>query len=509
MNVMGGVRSVMTTSGAVSGTLAAPGVTVFRGIPFAASTAGSRRWRPPAPPTPWEGVRSCAEFGPVCPQTNNTADWPMSEDCLNLNVWTPDPSPNAHLPNGEGLLPVLVWIFGGRFVWGAGRDPQFDGAAMAAKGMVVVTINYRLGVFGWLTTPELDAEAASSTSGNFGLLDQIAALRWVQANIAGFGGDPARVTIAGQSAGAASVMLLAHSPLARGLFRGVIALSGASHPGDPGLWFRAGSYRDMPTAQQQGAEYLAAHGAASIQDARGLPAEDLLPGNDADDPTVPGPHRPPLFRPVLDGFVIPSPYNETLTAGAQGDVAVMTGTVKDEDGASPHPSITVRQFRANARREYAGLADEFLALYPAATNAEAAVMSNQAANDLSRVSTYLWAQLWRRHSGNPVFTYFWTHTPPGPNADRDGAFHGGEIWYFLDSLSADASCGRPFADDDRRIAKATSDCVARFVATGKPGAWAEASQTTMELGDHFGPIPVATPARFDLHRRFLERRPQR
>ena len=486
---------LMTTAGAVEG-VAKDGVTAFYGIPFAASTAGDGRWRPPSAPKPWRGVRTADAFGPVCPQ--NLTSWPASEDCLNLNVWTPNTS--AHMP-------VLVWIFGGRFVWGSGRDPQFDGAALAAMGVVVVTFNYRLGVFGWLAAP-------GGASGDYGLLDQLAALNWVQDNIAAFGGDPGRVTIAGQSAGAASVLILVGSSQAQGLFHGAMALSGAAHPGDPGLWSRAGSYRDLATAQRQGTQYLAEHGASSIDQARRLPASQLLAGNDADDPSVDQPHRPPLFRPVLGGSVMAVSYDQMLTAGAANDVPIITGTTRDEDGASPNPSVTLAQWRATAQRTYRELADEFLALYPATNDAEAAAMSNQAANDLSRTSTYLWAQLWSRRCSSPVYTYFWTHTPPGPHADRDGAFHGGEIWYFLDSLLADPC--RPFAADDQMIADRTSAYVARFIATGDPNGdappWPAATggpPITMELGDAFDPMPVATPARFDLHRRMLESQPRR
>ena len=496
---------VKTTAGAVSGvSLGKSGVTVFKGIPY----AHAERWRPPVAPQPWAGVRECDEFGPICPQkpTNN---WPMDEDCLSINIWTPQVSRGASLP-------VLIWIYGGRFCFGASRDPQYDGAAMAAKGVVFVSLNYRLGVFGWLSTPELVDESGGG-AGNYGLLDQMAALRWVRDNIAEFGGDPARVTIAGQSAGAASVMLLAYSPLAQGLFRSVIALSGASHPGDPGLWFRAGSYRTKAMANIQGVSFLAEHGATTIAQARRLPVAGLLEDSDSDDWSVLGDHQPPLFRPLLDGHVMTGPYWRTLAQGTSQPISVMTGTVKDEDGASPQKVISLTEFHLAAQNDYGSMADEFLSLYPAANDDEAAAMSNQAANDLSRTSTNLWARLWGRH--NTAFTYFWTHTPPGPNAKRDGAYHSGEIWYFLDSLGADPS--RPFTDDDYQIASVTSGLVANFVATGNPNTdpstpiWptpvGEPGQSgvAMELGDNFGAIPVATDARFDFHRRFLESNPQR
>ena len=305
---------IPTASGPVSGIRAEPGapaVTVFKGIPYAAAPTGHLRWRPPQPPETWDEVRLAHEFGPICPQTDRFSQTdrlstlphtlPMHEDCLTLNVWTA-----AEAPETEEPRPVLVWIHGGRFVGGSGADPLYDGAALAAAGLVVVTFNYRTGVFGFLAAPELSAESGHACSGNYGLLDQIAALRWVQVNIAAFGGDPDRVTIAGQSAGAACVQDLVYSPLAKGLFHRAIAQSGALHPRDPALAYLAGSYRTLDVAEQQGARYLKEHGAASIEELRALPVSSLLEGNDADDPSdADAIHHPPFFRPVLDGHVFP------------------------------------------------------------------------------------------------------------------------------------------------------------------------------------------------------------
>jgi len=517
---------VATRSGLVEGTASGvDGVAVFRGIPYGADTGGDNRWRPPRPAPPWTGVRVCDAFGDACVQNRGPVTPPglvMSEDCLSVNVWTPVPVPDAGLPAVDGGLPVLVWIYGGRFIWGAGSDSSFDGAAMAARGIVVVTLNYRLGVFGWLATPELSAEAARegrTGSGNYGLMDQIAALRWVQENIAAFGGDPERVTIAGQSAGAASVMALVASPETDGLFHGAIAESGALHPADPGLAYLAAAYRRLPDAEREGLEYQAAHGARSIAEMRALPAETLLVGNDATEGGAPMP-APPLFRPVLDGGIFARTYAETLAVGALKDVPVITGTNRDEDGASPQPRITLAQFREHATREYGAHAEEFLALYPAANDAEAGAQANQAARDHARTSTFLWASLRAQHASTPAYTYFWTHAAPGPDADTRGAFHGSEIWYFLDSLDR---TDRPWTADDRRIAAEAGGYVARFVRTGDPngdgaarwepvgagGAAGAGTPVTMELGDGLGPIPVADPARFAFHRRVLESRPVR
>jgi para-nitrobenzyl esterase len=498
---------VATESGLVSGVPALlPSVTVFKGIPYAAAPVGDLRWRPPRPPAPWRGVRAADTFGDICPQTWQETGLPMSEDCLSLNIWTA-------VPDAAERRPVLVWIYGGRFVFGSGADPLYDGAALAEAGLVVVTLNYRTGVFGFLATPELSEESGHGASGNYGLLDQIAALRWVQRNIAGFGGDPDRVTIAGQSAGGACVQDLIYSPLARGLFTRAIAESGALFPGDPSLEYLASSYRTKERAEAQGTRYMKEHGAATLEELRALPVDQLLAGMNADDPGE-GHHRPPLFRPVRDGWVFPRSYHEALASGAQADVPVITGTNKDEDGASPRPDVTLADYLANARRAYGELAEEFLALYPATTDEEAGQQANAAARDRSRTSSYLWAAEWAKTASSPVFTYFWTHAAPGPDAGTRGAFHGAEINYVFANLYATA---RPWTDEDRRIAAIMSGYVVNFAAAGDPNGpglprWTpfkEGSATTMELGDAFGPIPVADPEKFEFHQRYLRAQPTR
>jgi para-nitrobenzyl esterase len=514
---------IPTASGPVSGIraeLGAAAVTVFKGIPYAAAPTGHLRWRPPQPPETWDEVRLAHEFGPICPQTDRFSTLPhtlpMHEDCLTLNVWTA-----AALPETEDPRPVLVWIHGGRFVGGSGADPRYDGAALAAAGLVVVTFNYRTGVFGFLAAPELSAESGHACSGNYGLLDQIAALRWVQVNIAAFGGDPDRVTIAGQSAGAACVQDLVYSPLAKGLFHRAIAQSGALHPRDPALAYLAGSYRTLDVAEQQGTRYLKEHGAESIEELRALPVSSLLEGNDADDSsdTDIDAHHPPLFRPVLDGHVFPRTYHEALTLGPANDVPIITGTNKDENGASPKPQVTLAHYQSIARATYGPAADEFLALYPASTDAEAAEQSNEAARDRSRVSTCLWSTMWAKSAKSPVFTYFWTHPAPGPDAAEEGASHGSEINYVFNNLHA---TDRPWTDVDRRIADRLSRFIVNFAATGDPNApglpvWPAADADladpavpqTMQLGGILGSMPVATDLRLAFHRRHIESQPAR
>ena len=497
---------VRIDTGLVSGMAAAlTSVTVFKGIPYAASTAGENRWRPPRSATPWTGVRAADTFGDVCPQQMmGSTSVPMSEDCLNLNVWTA-------AARSDEMRPVLVWIYGGRFVGGYASDPSFDGAGLAEKGLVVVTLNYRTGVFGFLSTPELSAESGHDASGNYGLLDQIAALRWVRRNISAFGGDPNRVTIAGQSAGGASVMHLLYSPLARGLFHGAISESaGARDPGDPEIAALAASYRTLETAESQGTAYAQTLGVSSLAQLRALSADRLAAAQNGNDTTVSGPvnGNPPLFRPVLDGWVKPWTYAQALAGGHQHDVPVMAGGNKDENGASPQPKVTLADYRSSAEKEYGALADEFLTLYPATSDTEAGQARNACAREGGRISAALWATKWAKTARSPVFTYYWDHAPPGATQATRGAYHGSEINYIFDNLYAG---GLPWTDADRTIADTLSDYVVNFVTDGDPNGrglahWAAAnrrSAATMELGDTFGSIALADAAKADFYRRFF------
>ncbi|WP_328353364.1 carboxylesterase family protein [Streptomyces sp. NBC_00445] len=495
-----------TESGLVSGTAALlPGVTVYKGVPYGESTEGPRRWRPPAPPAPWDGTRPADIFGPICPQPpSELADpaLPRSEDCLNLTIWTAAGQP------GE-CLPVLVWLHGGRFLYGSGADPQYDGSTLAAGGLVVVTINSRLGALGYLATPDLSVESGHGASGNYGLLDQIEALHWIRRNIAAFGGDPDRVTLAGQSSGAASVMDLVYSPLAKGLFHRAIAQSAVLHPRDPAISTLAPSHRRLDRAEREGTAYAKERGATTLAEMRALPVETLVAGSAANDPEIPGSPPPPLFRPVVDGWVLPRTYAETLAAGAQNDVPVIVGNNRDESGAGPATRLTVAQYERNAARRYGEFSKEFLTLYPATTDAEATAQHNAARSDAARISTHLWAGEWASRATSPVFTHFWTRTPPGHEGEARGAFHGSEIPYLLGSLHA---LDRPWTEADRHTAALLTGYVSRFAAVGDPNGpglptWHPTRphvRDALETGNGWAPIPLAEPAKADFHRRFLK-----
>ncbi|MER6082835.1 carboxylesterase family protein [Streptomyces sp. NPDC001833] len=518
-----GGRPVRTQSGLVTGVpAAAAGVTVFKGIPYGATTAGKNRWRPPQPPPSWHGVRAADTFGDAPPQASTTLT--MSEDCLNLNIWT-------GATGGSERRPVYVWIYGGGFSGGTGSDPTFDGSVLASKGVVVVTFNYRLGPLGFLATPELAAESPHGVSGNYGLLDQIAALTWVRRNITGFGGDPHRVTLGGQSAGAGSTDMLSMSPLATGLFRRAVAESQVRYPSDPELRYLGVSLRTMETALEQGPAYGATKGATTLAQLRALPWQDFTDAGTLNDETADTKSvaKPPLFRPVVDGWVIPAGYMDTYEARAQNDVWYLAGNNLDESGAVPETAfaywreagypdrpgappvhVTLADYVSAARQKFDAMADEFLALYPAATDDEAALASNDAVRDNSRVSTYLWGREWLKGADRSMYTYFWTHRPPGPDHDIRGAYHGSEILYFFGNVPADPG-SQGWTDQDRATADTLSSYLANYIADGDPNgpglpewpAYHPGSATVMEIGENYGPMRVASPRKLDFWRRYF------
>lgn len=502
-------------------------VTVFRGVPYAAPPVGELRWRPPQPPPRRQGVLRAGRFGPMCPQAPTEAaatgvDVPMSEDCLNLNIWTGAMS-------AAERRPVLVWVYGGGFREGTGAHPRYDGEHLAREGVVVVTFNYRLGAFGFLATPELSEESEHGSSGNYGLLDCVAALRWVRDNIAGFGGDADRVTVAGQSAGAGAVNFLVLSPLAKGLFRRAIAQSHARYARDPELRHLSTSYRLPADAERAGGRYAREHGARSIGELRSLHWRKLVDGHHPVDMAVNtgGTARPPLFRPVVDGWVIPAGYDETYTKGSQNDVDYLTGNNLDESGAvpeslvaalrtgrrtvrpgSPPVNVTLEQHVASARGKFGALADEFLRLYPARTDDEAARAASRAARDNSRVSTYLWGVDWTRQATGRLHTYFWTHRTPPPNGGPAQASHGSEIDYVFHNPAGGTGS---WTEEDHEIARVLSSYWTNFVATGDPNgaglpdwpAFSPDARSVMEIGAAFRPTQVAGPAYTDFWIRFF------
>jgi len=498
-------------------------IMVYKGVPYAAPPVGDLRFRTPQAPIAWSGVFKADTFGKSCPQGGGPGGGNqdnMSEDCLTANVWS-----GAGYPGEK--RPVYVWIYGGGFTGGSGSNPEIDGEALAKKGLVVVTFNYRLGALGFLATPELSKESGHNASGNFGLQDDIALLQWVHKNIDAFGGDPDRVTIGGQSAGAGSVGFVAISPLAKGLFLRAIAESHARYSRDTELRYLSVSWRSKADAEAAGLKWEQSRGAHSLADLRAMPWEKLIVSGNVNDESVEtgSDAKPPLFRPVVDGWVIPRDYSETYAHHSQNDVEFLAGNNRDETGAVPEntfakrrassspappgtPSINVTEaeFQAAAKRKFGPLAADYLKAYPASNDDEAALASNESARDDNRISTFLWATDWKPGTDKPVYTYYWTHRPTG---DPAGAHHGSEILFAFNNLSAR---NNPWTDEDKRVAEIMSSYWANYIATGNPNApglpvWPDfdaRSRTVMELGDHFGPIPIATPAHVAFWKRFFQ-----
>ncbi|MGE5488871.1 MAG: carboxylesterase/lipase family protein [bacterium] len=477
-----------------------PSITVFKGIPFAAPPVGDLRWRPPQPPAPWQGVLKADRFSAACIQdhTRSLGPWTeeymhqgdYSEDCLYLNVWTGAKSA------GE-KRPVFLWIHGGAFTGGSTAVAVYDGEELARKGIVVVTTNYRVGVLGFLAHPELTAESENKSSGNYGMLDQVAALQWIRKNIAAFGGDPDRVTIGGQSAGASAVHMLMASPLAKGLFIRAIAQSGS----------RAGNRsRKLADAEQDGVKFATAKGAKSIRELRAMPAEQVHAA-------VQG----AMFRigPIADGWFLPDDVSAIFAAGKQNDVATMTGWTADEGSSNPnYGKMNAEEFQSQIQRTMGELAGEYLKLYPAATDEQASESQKASAREQSLVSTYIWATERAKTSKTKVYTYYWTHVQPGPNKEQYGAFHSSELPYMFNSLKR---ANRPWTDQDRRLAGIMSSYWANFIAKGDPNgrglakwpAFEPGKPVTMELGGQFGPRPVASPEKLKLIEQVLQKAPRR
>lgn len=465
---------VRTTDGELQG-LALPGVDAYLGIPYALPPVGERRWKAPLPAAPWSGVRPAQAFGSACQQDVPKA-WgpfttefvelqvPRSEDCLFLNVWSPR-------PRAGGPRPVLVWIHGGGFGSGAASVPIYDGQALARQGVVVVSINYRLGVFGFLSHPSLNEESPQKVSGNYGLLDMIAALQWVQRHIAAFGGRADQVTIAGQSAGAAAVQDLMASPLARGLFHRAIAMSGA------GMGVRA---MPLAEAQDQGVELLRAAGIASLAALRAAPAAQVSTLKPRFDPTKGVPRL--ALAPVVDGVVLPVDVDTHTGAFAQ-PVPVLVGYMADEGFVMGPPPATPETFRAHVTQRYGAAAPGFLAAYPHADDAQATASMRLIARDRYMASLQIWAQR-RAAAGQSVWGYVFSRASPGPDAQRLGAFHTGEVPYLFGVLDRKL---RPYSDADDRVSAAMQEAVLSFVrGQGLPAPWAPLSATqhaVVELGE--------------------------
>jgi para-nitrobenzyl esterase len=444
--------AIQVESGQLAGVVGSdPAIAVFKGIPYAAPPVGELRWRPPRAPLRWSGVRSASTFSKSCTQELRRSLLPwteefmlgndVSEDCLALNVW----APAGAVGDANAALPVYVYLHGGAFTSGSGEVALYDGEALARRGILVVTINYRLGALGFFCHPELSAESSEHSCGNYGLLDQISALGWVQRNIAAFGGDPNNVTVGGQSAGAASVHALTQSPLARGLFQRVIAQSGP--------WDR---HTPLPTrgeAEAQGIDFAQGESLAQLR-ARG--ADELLARQ----------QKGGRFRPVVDGWVIPDQLAALAARGALADLPLLTGITADERSSQAgYGKLNRQQLAELVQKEYGDLAATALALYPAATDAEAGVQQKQLARDLGLATLLDCRRTRAAHGHAKDFGYFFERAIPWPEHPEYQAFHSADLPYAFDNLS---KLNRPWEAADRQLADRMASYWVNFITRGDP-----------------------------------------
>jgi para-nitrobenzyl esterase len=447
-----------TRQGVVEGKEEA-GVHAFLGIPYAEPPVGDRRWKAPVPAAKWSGVRKATDFGAHCMQGRiygdmNFRDSGGSEDCLTLNVWLPAKPASARLP-------VMVWIYGGGFVAGTTSEQRQDGTQLAQHGLIVVSMNYRLGVFGFLVHPELAKESGSNSAGNYGLLDQLAALDWVHDNIAAFGGDPNNVTIFGESAGSFSVSAQMASPLAKGLFRRAIGESGAA-------FSRSGlSFESLAAREEKDSRLMKEKlGVSTLAELRAVSAEKLL--------EVFGKTRPDAFSfgPDVDGHFLPESVPAIFAAGKQNDVELLAGWNRDEgsfETAFSPQKPTAESLKANAEKDFGDKAAAFLKLYPTDTPEHVLRSAEDYAGDrFIAFSTWAWMEAQSRTGKQPIRRFRFDLGPPAasPNAPQLGAYHAAEIEYVFGQL--DSKAGIPWRPEDRELSELIENYWANFARTGDP-----------------------------------------
>lgn len=471
--------TVRVANGSLEGTQETGGVYVYKGIPFAQAPVGKLRWREPQPAQNWSGTRQATQFGPRAMQLPLFGDMNfrsngVSEDCLYLNVWTPAK------PGKKEVLPVLVYFYGGGFVAGDGSEPRYDGESMAKRGIVALTVNYRLGVFGFMAHPELTAESPNKASGNYGFLDQQAALAWVQRNIAAFGGDPKRVTIAGESAGSISVSAQMASPLSKNLIAGAI--------GESGSLLGTLSPVSLADAEAAGKKFGENIGATTLDALRALPADKLLA-----DASKPGMGR---FSPCIDGYFFPKTVAAIFAAGEQARVPLLAGWNSEEmngrailgQGNAP----TVANYTAAVQKLYNDKAADALKAYAAADDASVEQVATDLAGDrFIGFSTWKWIDLQSQTGGKPVYRYMYARPRPAMTAQMGnataglaggvvrnndasapkppqpkGAVHSAEIEYAMGNLAGNNVY--EWTPEDYAVSKTMQAYFANFIKTGNP-----------------------------------------
>lgn len=447
---------VKTNYGLVEGYISSNTIHIFKGIPYAAPPIGENRWKAPMPLMPWKGNKVCQKYGPnamqdkPAPFRGYTVEFlppvePISEDCLYLNVWTNSISKTAK----KG---VLVWIHGGAFMGGGSAVPIQDGEALAKKGIVLVSINYRVNAFGFLAHSELSAESPTKTSGNYGLLDQIAALRWVKENIENFGGDPNNITIAGQSAGSMSVNCLVSSPLAKGLFQKAIAESGACFTsGNPLV-----KSPSLQSEELEGENFMKKCGVSSIKELRALPAEVIVQNVKR------------FFAPVIDGYVLPEPISAIVSKKKDNPIILLTGWNEHEGGKKVQPT-TMKAFEESVEKQFKENSGKVLEAYAPANEQDIAAKKAKLESDvIFGLQNYTWANI-HSQNGQKVYLYRFAHEIKPKGDALYGAFHTAEVPFAFDNLKF---FNRDWEQQDHQLAKSMSSYWVNFVKNGNPNGTA-------------------------------------
>lgn len=437
-------------TGLISGVKSnATDVIAYKGIPFAAPPVGNLRWKAPQPAPAWTDIKKCDTFGPSPMQAKPVPfgvytseflipEQPISEDCLYLNIWTKAKTPEKK--------PVFVWIYGDGFSSGGTGVPIYDGEALANKGIIFVSVNYRVGVFGFLAHPQLTKESGNNASGNYGLIDQVAALKWIKKNIATFGGDPDNVTIAGQSAGSMSVNCLMASPIAKGLFNRAICESGSMMLSNPMM-----ATMTLQNAEQQGSKLAASANAPTLEALRNVPAADLIKLSGR-------------YSPIIDGYVLPEPVAAIFSKIKQNKVPLLIGWNADEGFVQSLK--TKNDFNQYIKQQFGADADEALKYYPASTEAEATQSQTKMSRDaIFALSGFKLANV-QSAQDKPVYMYYFAHKLPAkPDFVKYGAFHTAEVAYVMDNLKF---LNRPWEPVDNRLATTMSDYWVNFMIKGDP-----------------------------------------
>lgn len=473
-------------------------VRMFRGIPYAVAPVGALRWQEPQPVISWKGVRDASHYGnsamqnatpqnPWTPEFIN--DQPISEDCLYLNIWAPAKRTNRRFA-------VLVYLHGGGYTGGSGATSISDGQNLAKKGIIVVGVNYRLGVFGFFAYPELTAESPNHSSGNYGLMDQVAALKWIKKNIAAFGGDPERVTICGQSSGAGCVHDLIASSLAKGLFSGAIAESGSDLvPRSPML--------TLPQAEIACVSFTESVGIHSLAQLRALTADQLLSFNKK---------MPGLTRPIIDGYFLPESVPAIYRKGLENDVPIITGINADEgSNKGNYGRLTAVEFKQHSQSLYAEMYPSFAKIYQTKTTDELISNQIQSMRDYGLASLFLWAKSHQMTSRSKTFIYYFDHPIPWPEFPQYGSFHCAEMPYVFNNLDR---LKRPWKQADFNLAQSMSDYWINFINSGDPNSkslpqwksFVAGNNEIFKIGAHSSMITVLPAKKLKLFSKYFEKR---